>query len=90
MTRDPAYDLFRADAERQGFDSLADYFRHYGMVPPADWGRPAYKDRELPVHDSLERLAAQPTWGERFVIDKSWGEPGKTHLVSAAAGGDDE
>ncbi len=76
MTRsDPAYDYFRADAQRQGYAVLADYFRDYGIVPPAPYGRPPYKDREVNVGlaaDLDARLAHDhPT------IDKSWGEPGK-------------
>lgn len=87
MMTDPAYALFRADAQRQGFATLAGYFRHYGIVPPADWGRPAYKDRELAQHDALDRISAQPTWTEGFAIDKSWGESGRTYLVSASSNG---
>lgn len=81
---DPTYALFQADAERQGFETLADYFRHYGITPPANYGRPAYKDRELAQHDSLDRLSSQRTWTEGYAIDKSWGEPGKTISISVA------
>lgn len=83
---DPTYALFQADAERQGFETLADYFRHYGITPPANWGRPAHKSREIAQHDSLDRLYSQRTWIEGYAIDKSWGEPGSPYRVSAAAG----
>lgn len=80
MTRhDPAYDHFRADAQAQGYTVLADYFRDYGIVPPAPYGRPPYKDREITAGDSYalewieirQRLPADR-------IDKGWGEPGET------------
>lgn len=77
MTRsDPAYAYFRADAQAQGYTVLADYFRDYGIVPPADYGRPPYKDREVSVglEDAMENMIAH----DRPVIDKSWGEPGRT------------
>lgn len=79
---DPAYDFFRTDAEAQGFDTLADYFRHYGIVPPANYGRPVYKEVEvnggLDSHE-LEWLAVQGKFSHDR-IDKSWGEPGKTMI----------
>lgn len=84
---DPAYYFFKSDAGAKGFNTLADYFRHYGIVPPANYGRPAYKDRELAQHDALDRLASQKTWTEGFAINKSWGEPGKTILISMATDG---
>lgn len=84
---DPAYSLFRADAEAQGFDTLADYFRHYGIVPPAEWGQARHVGREMPMHDALDRLAAQGTWTEGLSIYKSWGESGKPYRV-AVTGGD--
>ncbi len=80
MTRDdPAYDYFRADAQAKGYTVLADYFRDYGIVPPAPYGRPTYKDREVTVGDSssLEWIEVhRRLTNER--IDKSWGEPGDT------------
>ncbi len=88
MTRsDPAYDYFRSDAEAQGFTTLADYFRHYGIVPPANYGRPAYKDREVHagLGDGIDYFIAH----DRPVIDKSWGETGKT-LVLRTGRGDPE
>ncbi len=82
MTRsDPAYDYFRSDAEAQGYPTLADYFRHYGIVPPANYGRPAYKDREVTGGiDSyaIEQLHASEGRWSKDKIDKSWGEPGTT------------
>lgn len=86
MTADPAYPLFRADALRQGFTVLADYFRHYGIVPPAEWGQSRHVGREMPMHDALDRIAARETWTEGVAIYQSWGEPGKPYRVSAAAG----
>ena len=80
MTRsDPAYDYFRADAQAQGYEVLADYFRDYGIVPPAPYGRPAYKDREITVGDSysLEWIESHGRLSTDR-IDKSWGEPGDT------------
>ena len=77
MTRtDPAYDYFRADAQAQGYATLADYFRDYGIVPPAPYGRPPYKDREVNagLEETMERIIAH----DRPSIDKSWGEPGRT------------
>lgn len=80
MTRhDPAYDYFRADAQAQGYEVLADYFRDYGIVPPAPYGRPPYKDMEITAGDSLDHMAHRPA---RYAIDKSWGEPGKTMWVT--------
>ncbi len=92
MTRsDPAYDYFRADAEAKGFTVLAEYFRHFGIVPPANYGRPAYKDRELAQHDDLERLAQQSTVTQRYSIYKSWGEPGETIVTTRnGSDGDDD
>lgn len=84
---DAAYDLFREDAKAQGFSLLADYFRHYGMIPPAPYGRPKYKSRELPQHDDLERLAHSPTFTGRYSIYKSWGEPGS--VITITRNGDD-
>lgn len=91
MTRsDPAYDYFRADAEAQGYPVLADYFRHYGIVPPANYGRPAYKDREVTQTDAdMERLASDRTWTSRYPIYKSWGETGKTIVSTGPNGADD-
>lgn len=80
MTRsDPAYDYFRADAQAQGYEVLADYFRDYGIVPPANYGRPAYKDREITAGDNLDHMVSSPP---RYTIDKSWGEPGRTMWVT--------
>jgi len=76
---DPAYDYFRADAQAQGYTVLADYFRDYGIVPPANYGRPAYKDREVTAGDNLDHIANKPA---SYTIDKSWGEPGKTMWVA--------
>ena len=78
MTRhDPAYFYFRADAQAQGYTVLADYFRDYGIVPPAPYGRPAYKDMEINAGDSLDALVSP----RRHTITKSWGEPGRTWIV---------
>lgn len=92
MTRsDPAYEFFVKDARDKGFTVLADYFRHYGIVPPANYGRPAFKDRELPAHDSLERMSQLKTWTDQYAITTSWGEPGPTILVNKTAEeGDDD
>ncbi len=88
---DPAYALFVDDARRLGYSVLADYFRDYGIVPPANHGRPKYKDREFAQHDDLERLAATPTHTSRYSIYKSWGEPGQTITVTRNGGdGDDD
>lgn len=85
MTRsDPTYEYFRADAQRHiedpnsPIETVADYFRYFGIVPPANYGRPAYKDRELAQHDDLERLSETPTHTGRYSIYKSWGEPSPT------------
>jgi len=79
MTRhDPAYDYFRADAQAQGYEVLADYFRDYGIVPPATYGRPPYKNMEITAGDNLDRMS-RPA---RYTIDKSWGEPGRTMWVT--------
>lgn len=91
MTRsDPAYDFFREDAEAQGFTVLADYFRHYGIVPPAPYGRPKYKDRELAQHNDLDRLTRLNTWTGDKSIYKSWGEPGATITISRNSGDGDD
>ena len=84
MTRhDPAYFYFRADAQSQGYTVLADYFRDYGIVPPTDYGRPAYKDREL-TGQNIEAITNRRTLTSEYSIYKSWGEPGETIAIVPA------
>lgn len=88
MTRsDPTYEYFRADAQRHiedphsPIETVADYFRHFGIVPPAQYGRPAYKNREVTGGidgHRLEWLEASDGRWSKDKIDKSWGEPGRT------------
>ncbi len=97
MTRnDPSYEYFRADAQRyienpdSPINSVADYFRHFGIVPPANYGRPAYKDREVMSHDYLDSISQRQTWTGAYSIYKPWGEPGPTLLQADTTSSGDE